>query len=48
MAKNKVEITGVNTSTLKALTTNEMTNLFISYKNGEQTAKEKLVRGNLK
>ncbi len=48
MAKNKVEITGVNTSTLKALTTNEMTNLFISYKNGEKSAKEKLVRGNLK
>lgn len=48
MAKNKVEITGVNTSSLKTLSNNEMTNLFIAFKNGEKSAKEKLVRGNLK
>ena len=29
MAKNKVEITGIDTSTLKTLKTEEMNNLFI-------------------
>ena len=29
MAKNKVEITGINTSTLKTISSEEMNNLFI-------------------
>ncbi len=48
MAKNKVELTGVNTSTLKTLKSSEMEELFIQMKNGSKTAKEKLIKGNLK
>ena len=48
MAKNKVELTGVNTSNLKSLKSTEMNELFIEMKNGSRSAKEKLVKGNLK
>ena len=48
MAKNKVEITGVDTRTLKTLSNEEMTNLFKIYKEGDKKAKDKLVEGNLK
>lgn len=48
MAKNKVELTGVNTSTLKTLKSSEMEELFIQMKNGSKAAKEKLIKGNLK
>lgn len=48
MAKHKVEITGINTSELKVLTSEEMNDLFIKLKEGDLTAKEKLVNGNLK
>ena len=48
MAKNKVDITGINTSNLEVLSNNEMNDLFMKYKNGEDSAKEKLVNGNLK
>ena len=48
MYNKKVEIPGVNTSTLKTLSTEEMTELFIKYQNGDQTAKDQLVEGNLK
>ena len=48
MSKYKVDITGINTSELKVLSNEEMTKLFIDYKNGDMDAKEKLVNGNLK
>lgn len=48
MYNKKVEIPGVDTSTLKTLTNEEMTELFIAYQQGDQTAKDKLVESNLK
>lgn len=48
MAKYKVDITGVNTSELETLSNEEMSTLFIRYKNGDLDAKDKLVNGNLK
>ncbi len=48
MAKNKVEITGINTSKLKVLSHSEMISLFIEYQKGSKEAKDKLVEGNLK
>ena len=48
MAKNKVEITGIDTSTLKTLNTEEMNNLFIELQKGNRSAKNTLIEGNLK
>ncbi len=48
MAKHKVEICGINTSSLKVLSNEEMEILFKNYKNGDMSAKEKLINGNLK
>ena len=48
MARNKVDITGINTSDLKTLSQSEMEELFKRYKDGDDTAKELLVNGNLK
>lgn len=48
MYNKKVEIAGVNTQNLKTLTNEEMQELFISLKQGDQKAKDKLVEGNLK
>lgn len=48
IAKNKVEITGINTSDIKVLTSEEMTNLFIKFKNGDLNARNELAEGNLK
>ncbi len=48
MARHKVEICGISTSTLKVLTNEEMENLFKEYQSGNQLAKEELVNGNLK
>lgn len=48
MAKNKVEITGINTSKIKVLKKDEMKELFIRYQQGEKDVKEDLVNGNLK
>lgn len=48
MAKYKVDITGINTKDIVVLTTKETNELFISLKNGDETAKEKLINGNLK
>lgn len=48
MAKNKVEITGINTSELETLSQGEMAKLFKQYKSGSRLAHEKLVKGNLK
>lgn len=48
IAKNKVEITGINTSEIKVLTDKEKKQLFIKYKNGDKNARNELVQGNLK
>ncbi len=48
MAKHKVEISGINTSSIKVLTNEEMNELFIRLKNGDESAKMELVNGNLK
>ncbi|MEG0618072.1 MAG: sigma-70 family RNA polymerase sigma factor, partial [Bacilli bacterium] len=48
MARHKVEISNVNTSNIKVLTNNEMTDLFIKLKKGDIFAKDDLVNGNLK
>lgn len=48
MAKYKVDITGINTSEIEVLSSEEVTNLFIQYQNGNLDAKEKLINGNLK
>lgn len=48
MAKNKVEINGINTSNLVVLKHEEMIELFRRYKNGEKDVKNTLVEGNLR
>lgn len=48
MAKNKVEISGLNTSKIKVLTHKENMELFKRLKEGDLSAKEELVNGNLK
>ncbi|MEG1015527.1 MAG: SigB/SigF/SigG family RNA polymerase sigma factor [Bacilli bacterium] len=48
MARNKVVITGINTSEIKVLSSDEMNKLFIRYQSGDVYAKELLVNGNLK
>ena len=48
MAKNKVEITGINTSKIKVLKHKEMVELFKRYQSGEKELKDELVNGNLK
>ena len=48
MAKYKVEITGINTSNLKSLTHKENIELFKKMHSGDDSAKEKLINGNLK
>lgn len=48
MARHKVEITGINTSSIKVLTNEEMNDLFRKFQMGDNQAREKLVAGNLK
>lgn len=48
MAKDKVEITGINTNNITVIKSQEMSKLFIDYKNGNKEAKEKLIYGNMK
>ena len=48
MGKKSVEITGISTSSIKVLSHSEMLELFKEYQNGNLSAKEKLVNGNLK
>lgn len=48
MAKYRVEISGINTSKLKVLSNDEMTELFKKYQSGDEFAKEDLINGNLK
>lgn len=45
---NKVEICGVNTSKLPVLSNKEMRKLFVKVQNGDKTAREELVNGNLR
>ena len=45
---NKVEICGVNTSKLKVLSNDETNALLIKYKNGDLSAREELISGNLR
>ena len=48
MAKYKVDITGINTSELEVLSSEETSRLFAEYHNGNIEAKDKIVNGNLK
>lgn len=48
MYNKKVEIPGINTNSLKTLSNKEMARLFELYKTGDQSAKDKLVEGNLR
>ncbi len=48
MSRYKVEICGINTSELKVLSNAEMTALFKALQEGDPSAKETLVQGNLK
>lgn len=48
MYYNKVEICGVNTSTLKVLSDDEKRELLLKVKNGDATARQELIYGNLR
>ncbi len=48
MARHKVEICGVNTANIKVLSYDEQVELFKRYHNGDESAKEELINGNLK
>ena len=48
MGKYKVDITGINTNELKTLPNAQMQELFKKYKNGDTTAKEAIINGNLR
>ncbi|HHY17881.1 MAG TPA: RNA polymerase sporulation sigma factor SigG [Firmicutes bacterium] len=48
MALYKVEICGVNTNHLPVLSSSKMRELFVAKQNGDPTAREKLVNGNLR
>src|SRR5699024_9285803 len=48
MTRHKVEICGVDTSTLPVLTNEEMRELFLQMQDGSLTAREELVNGNLR
>lgn len=45
---NKVEICGVNTAKLPLLSNEEKNELLIKIKNGDQEAREKFIKGNLR
>ena len=48
MAKNKVEISGLNTNEIVVLSSEETKELFKKLKTGDKEAKDRLVNGNLK
>ena len=48
MYYNKVEICGVNTSTLKVLTDEEKRSLLLKVKQGDENARQELIYGNLR
>lgn len=45
---NKVEISGINTAKLPLLSREEARELFLNMKNGDQSARQKLIQGNLR
>jgi RNA polymerase sporulation-specific sigma factor len=48
MGKYKVDISGINTSDLVSLSSDEMKKLFIKYREGDLYARDLLINGNLK
>ena len=48
MSKYKVNITGIDTSSLKVLTKPEIDELMHLYKMGDEEAKTQIINGNLK
>ena len=48
MAKNKVEITGINTKDIIVLNNEEMVELFKKLKSGDEYARDLIIEGNLK
>ncbi|MBR1723500.1 MAG: SigB/SigF/SigG family RNA polymerase sigma factor [Ruminococcus sp.] len=48
MQYNKVEISGINTSQLELLSEEETTSLIAAAKQGDRTARDRLIRGNLR
>ena len=48
MSKYKVDIVGVDTNRLKVLSNKEMNELFTRFKDGDESAKDEIVNGNLK
>lgn len=48
MSRYKVTISGINTNQLIVLSNKEMKELFVRYQNGDLSAKETLINGNLK
>ena len=48
MAKHKVEITGINTNEIEVLSSEEMEELFKKVQEGDSSARERLINGNLK
>lgn len=48
MSKYKVDITGINTNSIKVLKNDEMLELFLKYQGGDISAKEDIINGNLK
>ncbi len=48
MARHSVEISGVDTANIKVLSSNEMEALFKRMQQGDEQAREELVKGNLK
>ncbi len=48
MNSNKVEICGVNTSTLPLLSKEEKEELFVKIKEGDEEARETFIKGNLR
>ena len=48
MSKYKVEISGIDTSNIPVLSNEEMNRLFLAMKNGDSSARNLLVEGNLK
>ena len=48
MGKYKVDISGIKTNDLVSLSSKEMNDLFISYKSGNDEARELLINGNLR
>ena len=48
MLINKVEICGVNTSKLPVLSNETMRQLFVATRNGDKSARDRLINGNLR